>query len=82
MDGTTAPSNCTTVSRVTLTISSPLAGLKLVIWENKPLAANREALAAMGYESVVFEPAANRTAAGDYLQIMTANADRMRKANR
>ena len=65
----------------------PLAGIRgpgvnLVIWEGEPLAANREALAAMGYTSVVFDPAANRSAARDYLQTMTANARRLQEIRR
>jgi zinc transport system substrate-binding protein len=49
------------------------AAMKLLVWEAEPLAANRQALDATGYTSVVFSPVANRPAAGDYLEMMNAN---------
>ncbi|TDJ43576.1 MAG: zinc ABC transporter substrate-binding protein [Gammaproteobacteria bacterium] len=54
-------------------------GRRLVIWEAEPLAANRDALQALGYESVVFNPLANRPESGDYLTGMAANIDRLNK---
>jgi zinc transport system substrate-binding protein len=53
--------------------------LKLVIWEAEPLTANRDALQALGYESIVFNPLANRPESGDYLTGMAANIDELNK---
>jgi zinc transport system substrate-binding protein len=53
--------------------------LKLVIWEAEPLAANRDALQALGYESIVFNSLANRPESGDYLTGMAANIDQLNK---
>jgi zinc transport system substrate-binding protein len=55
-------------------------GRRLVIWEAEPLAENRDVLRALGYESIVFNPLANRPDSGDYLAGMTANIDRLNKA--
>jgi zinc transport system substrate-binding protein len=54
-------------------------GRGLVIWEAEPLAANRAALQALGYESIVFRPLANRPDSGDYLTGMAANNDQLNK---
>jgi zinc transport system substrate-binding protein len=54
-------------------------GRRLVIWEAEPLAENRDALRALGYESIVFNPLANRPESGDYLTGMAANIDQLNK---
>ena len=54
-------------------------GPRLIIWEAEPLAANRDALRALGYQSIVFSPLANRPASGDYLTGMAANVERLNK---
>ena len=54
-------------------------GRGLVIWEAEPLAANRDALRALGYDSIVFMPLANRPESGDYLTGMAANIDQLNK---
>jgi zinc transport system substrate-binding protein len=61
---------------------SDAPGLQLVIWEAEPSAANRAALAAAGYQSVVFVTAANKPAEGDYLDAMRANAKRFEELPR
>ena len=38
-----------------------------------------EALKAKGIESVVFDPAGNRPASGDYLSVMRANAEHLER---
>lgn len=48
--------------------------LRLVIWESAPYEANINALSKAGYQSVVFDPAANPTGDTDYLEIMAMNA--------
>ncbi len=52
--------------------------LRLVIWEGQPLEANIEALSKAGYQSVVFNSAANPTGGTDYLEIMAMNAAKLR----
>jgi len=52
--------------------------LRLVIWEGQPLEANIDALNKAGYQSVVFNPAANPTGGTDYLEIMAMNAAKLR----
>lgn len=48
--------------------------LRLVIWESAPYEANINALSKAGYQSVVFNSAANPTGGTDYLEIMAMNA--------
>jgi zinc transport system substrate-binding protein len=58
----------------------PTAGsntLKLLIWEAAPLQQNLQKLQALGYTSIVFNTAANRPTAGDYLDTMRANLLRL-----
>lgn len=50
-----------------------------MIWEGEPLAATVEALQAKGIESVVFDPAGNRPASGDYLSVMRANVEHLER---
>jgi zinc transport system substrate-binding protein len=54
-------------------------GRRVIIWEAEPLAANRDALQALGYESIVFSPLANRPDSGDYLTGMAANINQLNK---
>lgn len=52
--------------------------LGLVIWEAEPLAVNINALSVAGYQSVVFNPAANPPGNMDYLEIMMMNVLKLR----
>ena len=45
-----------------------------MLWEAEPLPEIAERLRALGIESIVFDPAGNRPASGDFLEVMTANA--------
>ena len=45
-----------------------------MLWEGEPTAPTADRLRAMGLESVVFNPCANRPESGDYLSVMKANA--------
>jgi zinc transport system substrate-binding protein len=47
---------------------------KWMIWEGEPAEKTVERLRALGVESVVFAPCANRPATGDFLSVMTENA--------
>jgi len=58
------------------------SGMQLVIWEAEPSAANQAALAAEGFQSIVFATAANKPAEGDYLDVMRANAERFEELSR
>ncbi len=44
-----------------------------MLWEAEPLPEIVDRLRAMGIESIVFDPAGNRPARGDFLAVMTAN---------
>ena len=44
-----------------------------MLWEAEPAADNRERLEQLGVESTVFDPCANRPAAGDFLTVMSDN---------
>lgn len=46
---------------------------KWMIWEGEPTAENVEALAALGIQSLVFSPAANRPETADWLTVMKQN---------
>lgn len=52
----------------------------VMLWEAEPLPATRERLAAAGVAIVVFSPAMNRPAQGDFLDVMRANVDAVRAA--
>jgi len=58
------------------------SAMQLVIWEAEPSAANQAALAAAGFQSVVFATAANKPVEGDYLDVMRANAKRFEELSR
>ena len=45
-----------------------------MLWEAEPLAETAERLRQMGIESIVFDPAGNRPADGDFLDVMRQNA--------
>lgn len=49
----------------------------LMIWEDEPLPATRDALEESGISVITFQPAANRPDGGDYLGVMEANRQRM-----
>ena len=53
---------------------------KLMLWEAEPGGATRAKLKALGIESVVFDPCANRPADGDFVSVMRANVERLDKA--
>jgi zinc transport system substrate-binding protein len=48
-----------------------------MLWEGVPSAENRERLRQHGVQSVVFDPCANRPAAGDFLSVMSDNVANM-----
>ena len=48
-----------------------------MLWEAEPLPEVAERLRAMGIESIVFDPAGNLPASGDFLEVMTANAEKL-----
>ena len=45
-----------------------------MLWEAEPLPEIAARLRRLGIESIVFDPAGNRPASGDFLEVMTANA--------
>jgi len=45
-----------------------------MIWEGEPTEESVERLRALGVDSVVFDPCANRPSSGDFLAVMTENA--------
>lgn len=47
---------------------------KWMLWEGEPARESIERLRALGVESVVFDPCANRPATGDFLSVMANNA--------
>jgi zinc transport system substrate-binding protein len=51
---------------------------RVMLWEAAPLPGTAERLAALGIESRVYAPAANRPAAGDWLDVMRANRGALR----
>jgi zinc transport system substrate-binding protein len=50
-----------------------------MLWEAEPSAENRRRLAALGVQSAVYDPAANRPDTGDWLDVMAANAGQLRQ---
>lgn len=53
---------------------------RIMVWEADPLPEVARRLLGMGIEAVPFETCANVPASGDYLSVMRANADRLRRA--
>jgi zinc transport system substrate-binding protein len=51
---------------------------RVMLWEAAPLPETAERLTALGIESRVYAPAANRPAEGDWLDVMHANRDALR----
>ena len=51
-----------------------------MMWEGQPVARSVEALKAMDVESIVFEPAGNVPAAGDFLSVMQQNIENLKPA--
>jgi zinc transport system substrate-binding protein len=50
-----------------------------MIWEGEPAEKTVERLRALGVESVVLDPCANRPSAGDFLTVMTENASNLHR---
>ena len=50
-----------------------------MLWEGEPLSRSVETLAALGVTSIVFDPAGAAPAAGDYLAVMQANIESLRR---
>jgi len=48
-----------------------------MLWEAEPSAENRARLRQLGVQSAVFDPCANRPAAGDFLSVMSDNIENM-----
>ena len=48
-----------------------------MLWEAEPRGESVERLRALGVESVVFDPLANRPPAGDFLTVMRENVARL-----
>jgi zinc transport system substrate-binding protein len=55
---------------------------RLLIWEQEPLAETRGRVQEQGVASVVFEPAGNRPAHGDYFAVMERNRQRFQHLSR
>ncbi|WP_395744956.1 metal ABC transporter substrate-binding protein [Prosthecobacter sp.] len=53
-----------------------------MIWEGQPSKDSVEKLAALGLQSVVFDPCANVPDSGDFMSVMKANVEAMEKAFR
>ena len=52
---------------------------KWMIWEDEPAEKTFERLRALGVNTVVFRPCANRPSAGDFLTVMTENASSLHR---
>ena len=50
-----------------------------MLWEGEPVTENVERLKRLGIKSSVFDPCGNRPAEGDFLSVMTKNADNMER---
>ena len=53
---------------------------EIMLWEGEPQVPTVQRLLSTGLESVLFNPAANRPAKGDWLSVMRANLDRLENA--
>jgi len=51
-----------------------------MLWEGEPAAATVRRLQDMGVGSLVFDPSANRPAQGDFMSVMRANVENLRRA--
>ena len=51
-----------------------------MIWEGEPTKENVEKLAALGLQSVVFDPCGNVPESGDFMTVMQANVSALEKA--
>lgn len=51
-----------------------------MIWEGEPSKENVDKLAALGLQSLVFDPCGNVPASGDFMTVMKANVEAMEKA--
>lgn len=63
-------------------LKAVLAGhrARWMIWEGEPSKENVEKIAALGLQSIVFDPCANVPESGDFMSVMKANVDHMEKA--
>ena len=63
-------------------LNAILAGhrARWMIWEGEPSKDSVEKLAALGLQSVVFDPCGNVPASGDFMTVMKANVEAMEKA--
>ena len=52
---------------------------KWMLWEAEPAPESVARLRALGVQSVVFDPCANRQATGDFLAVMRNNASNLRR---
>jgi len=51
-----------------------------MLWEAAPLPETAQRLRTLGVESIVFDPCGNRPAAGDFVSVMTGNANNLEAA--
>jgi zinc transport system substrate-binding protein len=63
-------------------LNAILAGhrARWMIWEGEPSKDSVEKLAALGLQSIVFDPCGNVPASGDFMTVMKANVEAMEKA--
>ena len=52
---------------------------KWMLWEGEPAQANVDRLSALGIDSLVVDPCANRPAHGDFLSVMTENSSNLER---
>jgi zinc transport system substrate-binding protein len=52
----------------------------IMFWEDEPLSSTAARLSELAVQSIVFQTASNRPAQGDYFDILTSNAKRLRTA--
>ncbi len=50
-----------------------------MLWDGEPLPETRDRLEGMGVQSVVYDPAGNRPATGDFMTVMQANVEALRE---
>ena len=65
---------------ITLRLAQERFPADLMLWEKQPLPRIVEQLDAMKIGVVVFDPCANRPAAGDFLTVMQRNVDSLKNA--
>jgi len=70
----------TTSDWIELQQELPAHRASIMIWEDEPLQATKDRLAAADIRSAVFHPVANRPDDGDFLSVMRANAKRIQSS--